>query len=77
MKAIHAIVLEDFGKVDRSLIRMRLLAENGIHQVDCDTTPNGLRIEYDPAQLPADKLNELMCRCGVYIMGTPCKHQEP
>ena len=68
MQTIHAILLEDFGRLDRDLARRELLAEKGICRVDCEGTRNTLRIEYDPSVLPANQLAELMCRCGVYPM---------
>jgi hypothetical protein len=66
MKTIHTILREDFGKLDRDFIRRELLAEKGIHSVDCEPARNRLRIEYDPAILSASRLADVMCRYGVY-----------
>jgi hypothetical protein len=66
MKTIETILREDFGRLDRDFIRKELLAEKGIHNVDCEPARNRLRIEYDPAILTAARLADVMCRCGVY-----------
>jgi hypothetical protein len=66
VKTIHTILREDFGQLDRHLVRTELLAEAGVHGVDYEPARNGLRIEYDPAVLTASKLADLMCRHGVY-----------
>ena len=66
MKTIHTILREEFGRLDRHLVRTELLGEAGVFGVDYEPARNALRIEYDPAVLTASKLADLMCRHGVY-----------
>ena len=66
MKTIHTILREDFGQLDRHLVRTELLTEAGVCGVDYEPARNSLSIAYDPAVLTAAKLADLMCRHGVY-----------
>jgi len=66
VKTIHTILREDFGQLDRHLVRTELLTEAGVCGVDYEPARNGLSIAYDPAVLTAAKLADLMCRHGVY-----------
>ena len=66
MKVIHTILREDFGRLDRSVVRAELLAEKGVYDVAYAPARNGLRIEYDPKILSNARLLDLMCRYGVY-----------
>lgn len=66
MKTIHTVLREDFGRLDRNLVRSELLSERGVHGVSFEATRNGLSIEYDPEIIDSTKLVEIMCRYGVY-----------
>ena len=66
MNVLHAVLREDFGRLDATSIRARLLAEAGIHDVCCETARNRLRIEYDPVILDRVKLVEIMCRHALF-----------
>jgi len=66
MKTIHTVLREDFGRLDRNLIRSELLSEKGVHGVIFERSRNGLSIEYDPSVIDDSKLIEIMCRYGVY-----------
>lgn len=66
MNIIHAILREDFGRLDRNLVRSELLSERGVSNVYFESTRNGLSIEYDPAVIGDSKLLEIMCRYGVF-----------
>src|SRR4029079_13760516 len=66
MKTIHTILREDFGWLDRTLVRSELLSEKGVHGVTFERSRNGLLIEYDPSIINDTKLIEIMCRYGVY-----------
>jgi hypothetical protein len=66
MKTIHTILREDFGRLDRTLVRSELLSEKGVHDVMFEQSRNGLSIEYDPSIIDDTKLIEIMCRYGVY-----------
>jgi len=66
VKTIHTILREDFGQLDRHLVRAELLREAGIHEVGYETARNGLCIEYDPVVLTPPKLAEVLCRHGVF-----------
>ena len=61
MNTIHAVLCEDYGRLDASSIRNELLAEAGIRGVSCETTRNRLRIEYDPVIVSYARLVDLMC----------------
>ena len=66
MKTIHTVLREDFGRLDRNLVRSELLSEKGVHDVIFERSRNGLSIEYDPSVIDDSKLIEIMCRYGVY-----------
>ena len=66
MATIHTILREDFGGLDRNLVRSELLSERGVSGVSFESTPNALSIDYDPAIIDDWKLVEIMCRYGVY-----------
>ncbi len=66
MKTIHTVLREDFGQLDRNLVRTELLAEKGIRDVAYEHARNRLTIEYDPAVLTDQKLLDIMCRYGVF-----------
>jgi hypothetical protein len=66
MKTIRTILREDFGRLDRTLVRSELLSEKGVHEVTFERSRNGLSIEYDPSIIDDTKLIEIMCRYGVY-----------
>jgi len=66
MKTIHTVLREDFGPLDRNLVRSELLSEKGVHDVIFERSRNGLSIEYDPSIIEHSKLIEIMCRYGVY-----------
>ena len=66
MKTIHTVLREDFGRLDRNLVRSELLCEKGVHDVVFERNRNGLSIEYDPSIIDDTKLIEIMCRYGVY-----------
>lgn len=65
MKTLEATLLEDFGPVNRNLIRQGLLAEKGINAVFDGPGDHSVTIEYDPAELAGEKLLEILCRNGV------------
>ena len=65
MKTVEATLLEDFGPVDRNLLRRGLLAERGITAVLDGPGDHSFTIEYDPAALAGQKLLEILCRNGV------------
>jgi hypothetical protein len=62
MTIVHAVLCEDYGRLDAKAIRNELMAESGIRDVRCEPARNRLLIEYDPALLKYDRLVELMCR---------------
>ena len=66
MKTIHTVLREDFGRLDRNLVRSELLSENGVTAVSFEAARNGLSIEYDPEIIDGSRLVEIMCRYGVY-----------
>ena len=72
MKTIHTILREDFGQVDRDMVRTELLGQTGIRDVHCAPARNGLVIEYDAGIVDHQKLLEIMCRAGVF----PCNPQD-
>jgi GNAT superfamily N-acetyltransferase len=65
VRTIEAILLEDFGKLDRDLVRRGLLAERGITSVFDGPDDHSLSIEYDPAIIAGEKLSFTLCRHGV------------
>jgi len=65
MKTLEAQLLEDFGAVDRDLVRRRLLAERGINAVFDGPGDHSLTIEYDPAAFAGGKMLDVLCRCGL------------
>jgi len=65
VRAIETTLLEDYGTVDRQLIRRNLLTEPGITGVFYGPGDHSLRIEYDPAIVAGEKLLEILCRHGV------------
>jgi GNAT superfamily N-acetyltransferase len=73
MKTLEAQLLEDFGAVDRGLVRRGLLAERGISAVFDGPGDHSLTIEYDPAALGGGKLVEILCRYGLssHVVGPP------
>lgn len=73
MKTIHTVLREDFGRLDRNLVRSELLSETGVLAVLFESTRNGLSIEYDPAVIDSTRLVEIMCRYGVYPESLPPK----
>jgi hypothetical protein len=66
MKTIHTVLREDFGRLDRNLVRSELLSQNGVTGVSFESARNGLSIEYDPTIIDSSTLVEIMCRYGVY-----------
>jgi hypothetical protein len=69
MKTIHTLLREDFGRLDRNLVRSELLSERGVDEVSFESMGNGLSIRYDPAIIDDAKLIEIMCRYGVFPDG--------
>jgi GNAT superfamily N-acetyltransferase len=65
VKTVEATLLEDFGPVDRGLVRRGLLAERGINAVFDGPGDHSLTIEYDPAKVAGENLLEILCRNGV------------
>jgi hypothetical protein len=70
VKTIHTILREDFGRLDRNLIRTELLAEKGIRDVAYEHARNRLTIQYDPKVMSDQKLLDIMCRYGVFPEGS-------
>jgi hypothetical protein len=66
MKKIHTVLREDFGQLDRDLVRSELLSEEGVARVSIGSSRNELTIEYDPVLINDTKLIEIMCLYGVY-----------
>jgi hypothetical protein len=66
MTTIHTALREDFGRLDRNLVRSELLSESGVTAVSFEPATNGLSIEYDPAIIDGSRLVEIMCRYGAY-----------
>jgi GNAT superfamily N-acetyltransferase len=62
MRTTEVTLLEDFGIVDRGLIRRDLLAEPGISRIFDGPGDHSLTIEYDPAVIAGEKLLEVLCR---------------
>lgn len=65
MKTLEAQLLQDFGALDRGLVRRGLLAERGISGVFDGPGDYSLTIEYDPAAVAGEKLFEILCRYGL------------
>jgi GNAT superfamily N-acetyltransferase len=65
VRTIEATLLEDFGTIDRGLIRRDLLAERGITGVFDGPGDHCLTIEYDPAILAGEKLLEVLGRYSI------------
>ena len=65
MKTLETTLLEDFGPLDRSVVRRGLLAERGINAVFDGPGDHSLTIEYDPAAVNGGQLLEILCRNGV------------
>jgi len=65
MKTLEAQLLEDFGAVDRGLVRRGLRAERGISGVFDGPGDHSLTIEYDPATLAGQTLSDVLCRYGL------------
>jgi hypothetical protein len=66
MKTIQTILCEDFGRLDRDLVRTQLLGQRGICDVHCASARNGLVVEYDPDVLDHRRLLDIMCHVGVF-----------
>jgi hypothetical protein len=66
MSILHAVLREDFGRLDASSVRAGLMTEIGIHEVCYETARNRLRIEYDPVILNHTKLVDIMCRHALF-----------
>ena len=65
MKTLEAQMVEDFGVIDRGLVRRGLLAERGISAVYDGPGDHSLTIQYDPDALAGEKLFDLLCRYGL------------
>lgn len=65
MKTLEAQLLQDFGSVNRDLVRRGLLAERGISAVLDGPGDHSLTIEYDPSAVAGEKLFEILCRYGL------------
>lgn len=65
MKTVQVTLLEDFGPVDRNLIRQGLLSEHGITGVFDGPGEHSLTVEYDPAAVGGERLIEVLCSNGV------------
>jgi hypothetical protein len=66
VNTIHAVLCEDYGRLDASSIRDELLTEAGIRDVHRETARNRLRIEYDPVLVSHTRLVDLMCRHALF-----------
>lgn len=66
MKTVLTTLREDFGRLDRNLIRREILAEAGVRSVTEGPGEHCLSIEYDPVLLDHDNLVAVMCRLGLY-----------
>ena len=86
MNTIHAVLCEDYGRLDASSIRNELLTEAGIRDVSCESTRNRLRIEYDPVHrepraarrpdVPARAVRRAgSCRRGDRLVGAGASRQ--
>jgi GNAT superfamily N-acetyltransferase len=65
VRVIETTLLEDFGMVDREVVRRGLLAERGITNVFDGPGDHSLSIEYDPAIIAGEKLTLTLSRHGV------------
>jgi hypothetical protein len=74
MKTIHTILREDFGQVDRDVVRTELLRQAGICAVHCGPARNELVIEYDAGVLDHSGLFDIMCRAGVLETAAPLRN---
>jgi hypothetical protein len=63
---IHAVLCEDYGRLDASSIRDELLTEAGIRDVCYEAARHRLRIEYDPVIVSHARLVDLMCRHALF-----------
>jgi hypothetical protein len=77
MQIAHTILREDFGALDRALVKEELLRTAGVHGVLYDASRSSVAIEYDPDILSAPKLFELICRCGLYPDPRPPSQDAP
>jgi hypothetical protein len=71
VKTIHTVLREDFGRLDRNLVRSELLSERGVKDVSFEAVGNSLSIEYDPAVIAEAKVLEIMRRYGVFRDAAP------
>jgi hypothetical protein len=67
LNTIHAVLCEDYGRLDPRSIRDELLTEAGIRDVCYETARNRLRIEYDPKLVSHTRLVDLMCRHALFV----------
>jgi GNAT superfamily N-acetyltransferase len=65
VKTLETQLLQDFGAIDRGVVRRGLLAERGISAVFDGPGDYSLTIEYDPAAIAGEKLFEILCRYGL------------
>jgi hypothetical protein len=65
MNIIRTVLREDFGLLDRGLVKGGLLGETGVRGVTDGPGEHCLSIEYDPAILDETKLLWVMCRHGL------------
>jgi hypothetical protein len=65
MEIIRTVPRDDFGLLDRRLIKGGLLAETGVCGVTDGPGEHCLSIEYDSAILDETKLMLVMCRHGL------------
>jgi hypothetical protein len=66
VNVIHAVLCEDYGRLDAHSIRDELLTEAGIRDVCCEAARYRLRIEYDPVIVSHAHLVDLMCRHALF-----------
>ncbi|HVY63709.1 MAG TPA: hypothetical protein VHH11_02710 [Gammaproteobacteria bacterium] len=66
MNVVHAVLCEDYGRLDAGAIRNELMAEAGIHEVSFEKTGHRLRIEYDPRLVSHTRLVDMMCRHALF-----------
>jgi hypothetical protein len=65
MSIVRTVLREDFGLLDRGLVKGGLLGEAGVCGVTDGPGEHCLSIEYDPATLDETKLLWVMCRHGL------------
>jgi hypothetical protein len=70
MGTIHTVLREDFGPLDRDMVKSALMSERGVLGVSFEKPRNHLIIEYDPAIVNGRQLMAIMCRHGV--LPEPC-----